>query len=57
VKIAYRRFCQGVKVAVEMAMIVAQEGYITGDKDIISVGKWDTALIIKPSINTRFEDL
>ncbi|MDQ1278821.1 MAG: uncharacterized protein QG670_81 [Thermoproteota archaeon] len=56
-KTAYRRFCQGVKVAVEIAMIAAQEGYVTTDKDIISVGKWDTALIIKPSISTRFEDL
>ena len=57
VKTAYRRFCQGVKVAVEIAMIAAQEGYVTTDKDIISAGKWDTALIIKPAISTRFEDL
>jgi len=57
VKMAYRRFCQGVKVAVEIAMIAAQEGYVSTDKDIISVGKWDTALIIKPSISTKFEDL
>ena len=57
VKTAYRRFCQGVKVAVEIAMIAAQEGYVTTDKDIISVGKWDTALIIKPAVGTRFEDL
>jgi hypothetical protein len=57
VKMAYRRFCQGVKVAVEIAIIAAQEGYAPTDKDIISVGKWDTALIIKPSISTKFEDL
>jgi hypothetical protein len=57
VKVAYRRFCQGMKVAVEIAMIAAQEGYVHADKDIISVGKWDTAVIIKPSISTRFEDL
>ncbi|MGD0330636.1 MAG: hypothetical protein ABSB40_09370 [Nitrososphaeria archaeon] len=57
VKMAYRRFCQGVKVAVEIAMIAAQEGYVSTEKDLISVGKWDTALIIKPSISTRFEDL
>ena len=57
VKMAYRRFCPGVKVAVEIAMIAAQEGYVSTDKDIISMGKWDTALIIKPSISTKFEDL
>ena len=57
VKVAYRRFCQGVKVAVEIAMIAAQEGYIPTDEDIVSIGKWDTALIIKPSISSKFEDL
>ena len=57
VRVAYRRFCQGVKVAVEIAMIAAQEGYVSTDKDIVSVGKWDTALIIKPATSNRFEDL
>ena len=57
VKMAYRRFCPGVKVAVEIAMIAAQEGYVSTDKDIISVGKWDTALVVKPSTSSQFEDL
>ena len=57
VKMAYRRFCQGAKVAVEIAMIAAQENYVSTDKDVISMGKWDTALIIKPSTSSRFEDL
>lgn len=57
VKMAYKRFCPGVKVAIEIAMIATQEGYVTTDKDLISVGKWDTALIIKPSMSSRFEDL
>lgn len=57
VKDAYRRLSEGVKVAVEIAMIAAQEGYVSTDKDIISVGKWDTALVIKPSVSTRFDDL
>lgn len=57
VKMAYRRFCPGVKVAVEIAMIAAQEGYVSTDKDIVSMGKWDTALVIKPSTSSRFEDL
>jgi len=57
VKTAYRRFCQGMKVAVEIAMIAAQEGYVPTDKDIISVGKWDTAIVVKPAVSTRFEEL
>ena len=57
VKTAYRRFCQGMKVAVEIAMIAAQEGYVSTEKDIISIGKWDTAIIIKPATSTKFEDL
>jgi len=57
VKMAYRRFCQGVKVAVEIAMIAAQLGYVPTDKDIVSMGKWDTALVVKPSTSNRFEDL
>jgi len=56
-KIAYRRFCEGMKVAVELAMIAAQEGYVSTDKDVISIGKWDTAIIVKPSTSKRFEDL
>lgn len=56
-KVAYRRFCEGMKVAVEIAMIAAQEGYVSTDKDIISMGKWDTAIVVKPSTSTRFADL
>ncbi len=57
VRTAYKRFSQGVKVAVEIAMIAAQEGFVSTDKDVISMGKWDTALVIKPSISSRFEEL
>ncbi|MEM2921379.1 MAG: pyruvate kinase alpha/beta domain-containing protein [Candidatus Bathyarchaeia archaeon] len=57
VKTAYRRFCQGMKVAVEIAMIAAQQGYVPTDRDIISVGKWDTAIVVKPAVSTRFEEL
>jgi len=56
-KMAYRRFCEGMKVAVEIAMIAAQQGYVSTDKDIISMGKWDTAIVLKPSTSSRFEDL
>jgi hypothetical protein len=57
VRMAYRRFCEGMKVAVELAMIAAQQGYVSTDKDIISMGKWDTAIVVKPSTSNRFEDL
>jgi len=56
-KMAYRRFCEGMKVAVEIAMIAAQQGYVSTDKEIISMGKWDTAIVVKPSTSNRFEGL
>lgn len=56
-KAAYRRFCEGMKVAVEIAMIAAQEGYVGIEKDVVSVGKWDTAIVVKPSTSSHFEDL
>ncbi len=57
VKLAFRRFSQGVKVAVEIAMIAAQEGFASTGEDIICVGKWDTALIIKPAKSDNFSEL
>ena len=57
VKNAYRRFSEGVKVAVEIAMIAAQKGYVSTEEDIVSIGKWDTALIAKPAISDRFQEL
>jgi hypothetical protein len=57
VKLAFRRFSQGVKVAVEIAMIAAQEGFASTEEDIICMGKWDTALIIKPAKSDCFSDL
>jgi hypothetical protein len=57
VKKAFRRFSEGVKVAVEIAMIAAQEGFISTEEDVISIGKWDTALIIKPAKSENFSEL
>jgi len=57
VKSAYRRFCEGVKVAVEIAMIAAKKGFVSTEEEVVSVGKWDTALIIKPSTSDRFSEL
>jgi len=42
---------------VEIAIIAVQEGYVSTEKDIISIGKWDTAIVVKPAIGTKFEDL
>ena len=47
--LAYRRFSQGVKVAVQIAVIAAEKQLVPTEDDVISIGKWDTALIIKPS--------
>ena len=47
--LAYRRFSQGVKVAVQIAVIAAAQRCVSPDEDVVAIGKWDTALIIKPS--------
>ena len=57
IKAAYRRFCEGVKVAPEIAMIAAQKGLVSAEEEVISIGKWDTAMVIKPSTNDRFSEL
>lgn len=57
VRMAYRRFCEGVKVAVEIPMIAADAGLISADEEVVSVGKWDTALVIKPATSDRFSEL
>jgi hypothetical protein len=46
-----------VKVAVEIAMIAADEGLVPVDRDVIAMGKWDTALVIKPAQSDRFAEL
>lgn len=55
-----RLFGQGTKVAVEIAVMAADAGALTG-KDIISVGGTgrgaDTALVLKPAHQNNFFDL
>lgn len=57
VKAAYRAFCEGMKVAVEVAMIAAERDLVPTDGDVISVGKWDTAILITPARSGRFGEL
>lgn len=57
VRDAYRRFSEGVKVAVEIVMIAADEGLIPVDADVIAMGKWDTALVIRPAKSENFSDI
>jgi len=57
VRSAYRRFCEGVKVAVEIPMIAADARLISTEEDVVSVGKWDTAMVIKPAKSDMFSEL
>lgn len=56
-----RRFGEGTKVCVEIALMAADAGLIQVDKDIIAVAGSshgvDTALLIKPANASRFFDL
>ena len=61
--IAYslRIFGQGVKVAIELALMAADAGLVRTDEDIISVGGTgkgvDAALVLQPANSFRFFDL
>jgi hypothetical protein len=58
---ALRVFGQGVKVAVELALMAADAGLVRTDEDIISVGGTakgvDAALVLQPANSSRFFDL
>ena len=55
------RFCQGMKVAVEIALMAADAGVIDVSKEIIAIGGTDegadTALVLKPAYSRKFKDL
>ena len=57
VKTAYRRFCQGIKVAPEIAMIAVENRLIPEGVETISIGKWDTAIVLKPTSFENFSEL
>lgn len=54
-------FSQGMKVAVEIAIMAAEAGYICTDKEVVSVAGTndgaDTAIIIVPSYARDFKDM
>jgi hypothetical protein len=52
-----RIFGEGMKVAVEITLMAADSGLIRTDEDVISVGKWDTAVVVKPAYATNFFEL
>jgi len=57
----YYTFCQGMKVAVEVALMAADAGLVENGEDIIAVGGTgegaDTAIVLKAAFTTNFFDL
>ncbi len=58
---AFRRFSQGVKAAIECAIMAADAGAVPVDKDIISIagtGKGaDSAIVVQAASQNRFFDM
>jgi hypothetical protein len=56
-----RRFCEGVKVAVEISIMAADAGAVPTDTEIIAAGGTgrgsDTAVVLKPAHMNNFFDL
>ncbi len=56
-----RTFGQGVKVAIEIALMAADAGLVRTDEDVIAIGGTasgaDTALLLQPGNSSRFFDL
>lgn len=44
-----RVFGEGMKVAVEIVLMAADSGLIRTDEDVISIGKYDTAIVVRPA--------
>ena len=49
-----RIFGEGMKVAIEIALMAADLGLVRTDEDVISVGKWDTAIVVRPTNVSNF---
>ena len=61
VREAFYRFCQGMKVCVEVVLMAADAGLIPMDKEIMAIGGSssgaDTCIIVKPTYPRKFFDL
>ena len=44
-----RLFGEGMKVVVEIVLMAADSGLIRTDEDVISIGKYDTAIVVRPA--------
>ena len=44
-----RVFGEGMKVAIETVLMAADSGFIRTDEDAISIGKYDTAIVVRPA--------
>ena len=57
----YYTFCQGMKVAVEVALMAADAGLVPVDRELIAVAGTgegaDTAIVLSPAYSTKFFDL
>ncbi len=57
----YYTFSQGMKVAVEVAVMAADAGLIPVDREVIAIGGTgqgaDTAVVLSPAYSTNFFDL
>jgi len=56
-----RMFCEGVKVAVEIAAMAADAGLVRTDEDVVSIAGTgrgaDTALVIRPATSRRLFEM
>lgn len=57
----FYRFCQGMKVCVEVVLMAADAGLIPVDRDVIAIAGTDegadTAIVVKSSYSRKFLDL
>ncbi len=55
------RFCQGMKVCVEIVLMAADAGLIPVDREVLAIAGTDkgadTAIVVKPTYSMRFLDL